>query len=111
MFGPIGVMLAEHAEGRKIISRLKSAFAAYGSSRSTAAQEISEDANEYVSLLSQHIDKENNVLFPVAEGRINAAADSRLVEHFEELERERIGAGKHEEFHAMLEHLKEEYLK
>jgi hemerythrin-like domain-containing protein len=108
--GPIGVLLAEHAEGRKIISRLKDAFAAYGSGRDSAADEISKAAKEYVSLLSLHIDKENEVLFPMAEGRINEADDVRLVERFEELERERIGQGKHEEFHAMLGRLKEEYL-
>lgn len=108
--GPIGVMLAEHAEGRKIISRLKDAFVAYGSGRKSAPDEVSKAAGEYVSLLSQHIDKENRVLFPMAEGRINEADDVRLVERFEELERERIGHGKHEEFHAMLRRLKEEYL-
>lgn len=108
--GPIGVMLAEHAEGRKIIARLKDAFAAYRSGRGTAAQEISEAANDYVRLLSQHIEKENGVLFPMVEGRINEADDVRLVERFEDLERKRIGHGKHEEFHAMLERLREEYL-
>lgn len=108
--GPIGVMLAEHAEGRKIIARLKDAFAAYGSGRDSAAEKISEAAGEYVSLLSHHIEKENGVLFPMAEGRIRAADDSRLVEHFEKLEHEWIGHGKHEEFHAMLGRLKKEHL-
>ena len=108
--GPTGAMLAEHAQGRKIIARLKDAFAAYGSGRSVASQEISEAANDYVSLLSQHIEKENGVLFPMAEGRINEADDVRLVECFEDLERERIGPGKHEEFHGMLGRLKDKYL-
>jgi hemerythrin-like domain-containing protein len=108
--GPIGVMLAEHAEGRKIIARLKDAFVAYGSGRDSRTEKISEVADEYVSLLSHHIDKENGILFPMAEGRISVADDSRVVEHFEKLEHERIGQGKHEEFHAMLGRLKKEYL-
>lgn len=107
--GPIGVMLAEHAEGRKIVAALKAAFAAYEAGRSAAAQEISATADEYVRLLRQHIDKENGILFPMAEGRISEAEDMRLVESFEELERERIGQGKHEQFHAMLDKLQAEY--
>lgn len=108
--GPIGVMLAEHAEGRRIIARLKEAFAAYGSGRGAAAREILEAADDYVGLLSQHIEKENQILFPMAEGRLNEADDARLVESFEDLERERIGQGKHEEFHRMLGRLEDKYL-
>ncbi|BDD88904.1 hemerythrin domain-containing protein [Desulfofustis limnaeus] len=108
--GPIGVMLAEHDQGREIIARLADAFAAYGLSRKSAVDEITTAAKQYVRLLRQHIDKENGILFPMAEGRISEAEDNRLIEEFEELEREQIGFGKHEEFHAMLGQLKETYL-
>jgi hemerythrin-like domain-containing protein len=107
---PIGVMLAEHAESRQIVARLKDAFAAYRSGRESASLEVSKTAGEYIGLLSRHIDKENGVLFPMADGRIEAADDDRLVVRFEELERERIGHGKHEEFHALLARLENAYL-
>jgi len=48
------------AEGGRIIGRLKDAFAVYGSSRSAVAQETSEAADEYVSLLSQRIKHRTN---------------------------------------------------
>jgi len=108
--GPIGVMLTEHSEGRKLIARLNAAVAAYEAGQTSAAGEVHKAAGEYISLLNQHIDKEGDILFAMAEGRITAAEDDQLVERFEELERERIGVGKHEEFHAMIDQLSERYL-
>ncbi|MGC9022740.1 MAG: hypothetical protein ACP5J5_06465, partial [Dissulfurimicrobium sp.] len=42
--------------------------------------------------------------------RLDTAKDSELVKAFERLENERIGAGKHEEFHEFLHELDHEYL-
>ena len=49
-----------------------------------------------------HHGKEENFLFPMAEERLDAGMDATLYESFEQLEREQIGEGKHEEFHALL---------
>jgi len=57
--GPIGVMLSEHEQGRKLVARFK---------------------------------------------------DTELFEAYEQLERERIGIGKHDEFHALLNRLESIYL-
>ncbi|MBI5725294.1 MAG: hemerythrin domain-containing protein [Planctomycetes bacterium] len=108
--GPIGVMLEEHNQGRKITARLKEAIAEYGRPGKDAATNISKIAAEYAIFLNQHIDKENNVLYPMADGLISRAEDARLVKAFENLERERIGPGKHEEFHKMLGRLEKTYL-
>jgi hemerythrin-like domain-containing protein len=108
--GPIGVMLAEHNQGRRIAALLTKAFAGYRSKEKDAAERISRSTREYCTLLGNHIEKENNVLFPMAEGRISAAEDARLVAAFESLERERIGPGKHEAFHKMLTRLEQAYL-
>jgi len=63
-----------------------------------------------VALLSQHIYKEDNVFYPMADARINSKKDSEIVEAFEKIERERIGPGKHEEFHRLLNRLEKAYL-
>ena len=67
-------------------------------------------ARDYSALLNAHIFKENNVLFPMAEARLSADTQRRLLEQFERLEIERIGAGRHEQFHKALDFLKQIYL-
>jgi hemerythrin-like domain-containing protein len=104
--GPIGVMLAEHVQGRGFISDMKA-----GIEGGKDVNKFASAAGGYIDLLTRHIDKENNVLFPMAEGRIDEAEDARLMAAFEKLERERIGPGRHEEFHGLLKRLKDVYLK
>jgi len=108
--GPIGVMLNEHEQGRKLVARLKDAVTSYTSGNKTAAVSVQLTANEYVALLTQHIAKENTVLFPMADAKLDSNKDTELFEAFEQLERERIGVGKHEEFHALLDQLRDAYM-
>jgi hemerythrin-like domain-containing protein len=108
--GPIGVMLNEHEQGRKLVARLKVAVRSYTSGDKTAAGSIHVTANEYIALLTQHIVKENTVLFPMADARLNSDKDTELFEAFEQLEQNRIGIGKHAEFHALLDQLQDVYL-
>jgi len=108
--GPIGVMLKEHEQGRVLVSRLKGALAALQSGAVSNEAGVQAIVGEYVTLLSQHIVKENTVLFPMADEKLDANSDIELIEAFERLEKERIGVGKHEEFHALLHRLQDEYL-
>ena len=108
--GPIGVMLTEHAEGRALAAKLREAADRHKSGDGTAVRDFRTTARDYVALLTQHIEKENTVLFAMADARLDAAKDDELFEAFEQLEQERIGPGKHEEFHTLLHRLKHEYL-
>lgn len=109
--GPLGVMLHEHTTGRGFIAGLKEAIAGLKSNRTDAPALLASNARQYIELLTQHIEKENTVLFMIADARLPEEEDARLVEAFEELERERIGPGKHEEFHKLLARLEKTYLK
>lgn len=109
--GPIGVLLKEHEEGRALVSRLKDALAALQSGGASNEAGVQAIVDEYVALLSQHIVKENTVLFPMTDEKLDANSDMQLANAFERLEKERIGVGKHEEFHALLHRLRDEYLK
>jgi hemerythrin-like domain-containing protein len=57
-----------------------------------------------------HIEKENKVLFPMADVHLTLEVQQGLARDFEKLELEEIGAGKHEEFHQLLHELKGVYL-
>lgn len=108
--GPIGVMLHEHEEGRKIIERLSRAVENFNKEGKTNTTEIRTAGNEYIELLKNHISKENSVLFPMAENLLDTNTDSALYASFDELEKNRIGVGKHEQFHAFLDQLSKTYL-
>jgi len=108
--GPIGVMLMEHDQGRAHVRGMREAAIRYKEGDSRASVEFAKNARDYIALLTQHIDKENNILFPMGERVVSREKQRDLVEAFESLEREKIGTGTHEEFHKLLHHLQEVYL-
>lgn len=108
--GPIGVMLKEHQQGRESVAKMKVALARYLDDDREAVRELIKNARAYISLLNQHIEKENNVLFPIAEKNLSDEKQAELWEGFETIETQVIGAGKHEAFHKMIDSLEKIYL-
>ena len=106
---PIGVMLAEHENGRRYVRAMTADLAAAKNGDRNALVKIRENASGYRKLLIGHIEKENNVLFPMAEKILSEESKKGLVEEFERIERERTGEGAHEAYHAMLEGLIKAY--
>ena len=109
--GPIGVMLREHQLGRECVQKMKTAFLQFKAGAVPAAVDFTRSARDYISLLNQHIDKENNILFPIAEKQLTEAKLAELLKGFERIEEQKIGVGKHEEFHKMIDQLESAYLK
>ena len=70
--GPIGVMLHEHVLGRDCVGRMREASQA----QPLDAPTFAEAARQYIPLLRQHIFKENNVLFRMAERVMSEADDA-----------------------------------
>lgn len=105
--GPIGVMLSEHAAGREFIKSMQSAV----SGASIDSIEFVKSARGYIALLRQHIEKENNVLFPMGDVKISPNKQQKLLEQFEKFEDDVIGKGKHEELHKQLHDFNKRYLK
>jgi len=108
--GPIGVMLIEHEQGRKYVQGMAQAIAAYRAGDDSARSQIVENARGYVALLRQHIHKEDHILYPLADRHLSAAKQAELTEAFAQVEQERIGPGRHEAFHALLDQLESIYL-
>ena len=67
-------------------------------------------AMAYRNLLDQHIDKENNILYVMADDRITEEEQEKLFLEFEKIESDKIGAGTHERFHALIDDLEKIYL-
>jgi hemerythrin-like domain-containing protein len=109
--GPIGVMLQEHQTGREFIAKMSASLDDLYKAGIDAKSAFKKAAESYIQLLRQHIDKENNVLFPMAEKRLSQERQNQMSEQFDQLERERIGEGRHEAFHKLLEDLARKYIK
>ncbi len=67
--GPIGVMLEEHRIARCYVARMAAALKAMngGGESGAAAGEFCGVAREYLQLLTQHIYKEDNILFEIGD--------------------------------------------
>jgi hemerythrin-like domain-containing protein len=109
--GPIGVMLAEHDLGRKYVREMNDGLKDFKTAQDRdGLRRFVTSARAYANLLTLHINKENNVLFPMADQCLDAEAQAFLSQGFEKLEREEVGEGRHEEFHEMLRQMKHTYL-
>jgi hemerythrin-like domain-containing protein len=99
----------EHETGRQYVSRIEQVI-----SKKEEHRELSnmvENSRAYIQLLTLHIDKEDNELFPMADAYLSQAVQANLLESFEIVENEVIGHGKHEEFHKWLHAMREIYVK
>jgi len=103
--GPTHVMRTEHEQGRSIAKALEEAVERYKKSDAGAKEAIVEYARSYGRLLSQHIWKEDNVLYPLADGVLKYSDRAELVQRFEKVERERIGERNHRKYIDLVEHL------
>jgi len=108
--GPIGVMLAEHEQGRKFVRELKKGVDQIKRKDPAAIDIIIQSANNYIVLLKNHIEKEETVLFALADQHLSKEKQDQLYKGFENIEQEKIGIGKHEEFHSLLDQLSLIYL-
>ena len=104
--GPIGVMLEQHRQGRDYIKQMENSFSASGINRNA----FTRAASSYVTLLRNHIEKENTLLFPISDSKLSAFKQQELMRNFENLEKEVIGEGIHEELHILLNRLRGKYI-
>ena len=95
--GPIEMMLLDHKLGRNFVQGAISAF--QGGDTKGALENL----RKYVSLLKEHIDNEDNILYPKGNKLLTDEDQEYLERGFERIEKEKIGQGKHETYHQMIE--------
>ena len=105
--GPIEVMLHEHDLGRAHVRAMAEALPQAAEGDAEAAATVAEHLGGYAELLRAHIDKENTILFVIADQVLTAEYQRELEEAFERLEAEEIGAGVHEKYHQLAHRLAE----
>ncbi len=108
--GPIGVMLFEHDRGRDYIKGMVTSITKIRQGES-AEEEFVRNALDYASLLREHIYKEDNILFHIADMHLSQEKQEDIAGRFEKFEKEEIGEGVHEEFHGLIKRMKSIYHK
>ncbi|MCA9606096.1 MAG: hemerythrin domain-containing protein [Myxococcales bacterium] len=74
--GPIGVMLMEHDDGRGLIAEMLNAF----EDPAAGADTFEAAALSFAEMIRNHILKEDEILFPLAEETLSDHVRARLVE-------------------------------
>ena len=106
--GPIAVMLAEHEQGRAFTRGMRDAANRLAAGDGRPAPRWSTMPAGYAALLRQHIQKENGILFPMADQVIPFAQQAQVADDFERVEHEETGEGVHEKYLALAEALERE---
>jgi hemerythrin-like domain-containing protein len=104
--GPIGQMLLEHEEGRKLIQGMSKSI----TNNQINKPEFVRNALGYIELLTAHIQKENTILFPMGDKVIPQTEQTRMIDAFENHEQTVMGPGIHDKLHAMLNAFEKKYL-
>ena len=92
--GPIGMMLIEHDEGRDYVRALAEGIEKYASGDTSAKKTIVENARNYAGLLAPHIQKEDNILYMMADNIIPEPLQRELLTRFDRVEKEKLGEGR-----------------
>jgi hemerythrin-like domain-containing protein len=106
--GPVSAMLAEHEQGRLFTRELQDASQKWEVGDQSAQGAVVQNALGYVALLRQHIYKEDNILFPMADRRIPPDRQEQVAADFARIQQEEIGSGIQEKYQALAEILEKE---
>lgn len=106
--GPIGVMLNEHELGRKFTRQMRDGAERWSAGDTNGRDTVIVAARNYIALLQQHIAKEDQILFPMANRVIPPAIHDEVWEAFEHVEHEETGEGVHEKYLALAESMEAE---
>ncbi len=78
--GPTGVMILEHRELTEYIKNFKMHL------KSKDMEKLNENGKSIINLLRQHIDKENNILFMIADMHLSDKQKKAILEKFREID-------------------------
>ena len=96
--GPVAMMLSEHEQGRRLTRAMRAGAEKMQGGDPAAASQVAQNALGYVTLLRQHIQKENRILFPMADRTIPVEQQPQITAAFDHFEQEETGQGVHEKY-------------
>ena len=98
--GPVAVMLMEHVEGRRLVGEIEKHLELIKTDDSLKPK-LARTIRDYVFLLRNHISKENDILFTMAEQALNKEDLENLSIEFDKVEANEGGAAVHEKYYKL----------
>ena len=108
--GPIGAMLHEHEVGRAYVRGMEDQIKAGQDGDEQAIREFAKHARGYTALLRQHIHKEDNILYRLAEQVLDDKDQSSVLAQYDHVESDHMGAGEHEKYLEIGHRLAQKYV-
>ena len=94
----LSIFLEEHEEGRRLTRAMREGAERVQRGEATALSQVIQNALDYVTLLREHIQKEDNILFPMADNAIPVGQHQQLMADFNRIKHEETGEGTHEKY-------------
>ena len=109
--GPIAVMLSDHNTGRNYVKQAVAAIKEFKAGNDTAFALIQENLLGYCELLTAHIYKENNILYPMAERVVPASVLAGMSMDFDQTNHTTINNEYFDKYLKLVDELSAIYLK
>ena len=100
---PVAVMLHEHVQGRNFVKGIADNITLYRTGNKAALIDIYQNMKGYAELLRNHISKENNILFKMADNVLSDIEQKNLLVQFEIVEQNRPAGTRANDY---IEHIK-----
>jgi len=107
--GPVAVMLHDHNEGRDYVKGMIIGISDYKNGNETGLAGIYENMQGYIVLLRNHISKENNILFRMADSVLSESDQQILIEEFAKVDGQGVNGVLPEDFIQEIDKLESSY--
>lgn len=107
--GPVAVMLHEHVMGREYLREMAEGTESLKKGDLSAFSKIYLNMQGYIDLLRNHISKENNILFRMADRSFSSTEQEELLDKFYDIEKNLSGKKGSGHFIAEIERLEDLY--
>lgn len=108
--GPIAVMLHDHNEGRSYIKQAVDGIEKFKQGNVAAFIKVQENLMAYCTLLTNHIAKENDILYPMSERIIPADVFSAMSAEFEKSNATTLNNEYHDKYLKLVDDLSNIYI-
>jgi hemerythrin-like domain-containing protein len=99
--GPIAVMLQEHDLGRSLVGVLDGLARQSATWTKKDHDTLERTVREFSDLLRQHIRKEDQILYPMADARLPAPVQEEMLRRFQAFEEQQTRSGEQQRLRAL----------
>ena len=105
----LSVMKYEHVLARNYLKDINSCVENCKIGNAFSGQLLADSLNNYVVLISNHIKKEEEIIFPMADKELSEEKQIEISEEFERIEEKIVRHGFHDHYHKLLKKLQSKY--